>query len=69
MPVELKVDLHLNGRRTLFQRRAGEHDWTEISEAGLIANPDPSDFYRRTAGYIGNIAAKGIKVYYTDALR
>lgn len=69
MPVELKVELNGTGRRTLLHRHPGEHDWSEIAEAGLMANPDPSDFYRRTAGYIANIAAKGVKVFYTDVLR
>ncbi|SDS28647.1 hypothetical protein SAMN05216421_1244 [Halopseudomonas xinjiangensis] len=69
MPVELRVDVNNAGRRTLLLRRAGEHDWSEVAEAGLMSNPDPSDFYRRTAGYIGNIASKGVKVHYSDAVR
>jgi hypothetical protein len=69
MPVELRVELHGTDRRTLLQRRTGERDWNEIAEAGLISNPDPCDFYRRTAAYMANMTAKGIKIIYTDAAR
>ena len=69
MPVELKVELHGTGRHTLRQRRTGERDWNEIAEAGLIANPDPSDFYRRTAAYMATLTARGVRIIYTDAAR
>ena len=55
MPVQLRVDVNTSGRRTLLLRRVGEYEWSEVAEAGLMSNPDPSDFYRRTAGYIANV--------------
>ena len=66
MPIELRVNLNNAGRRTLLLRISGRCEWNETAEAGLLSNPDPSDFYRRAAGFIGQLAAKGVKVHYSD---
>ncbi|UAW98663.1 hypothetical protein KEM63_01370 [Halopseudomonas nanhaiensis] len=50
-----------------MRRLPGCTEWSATPEAGLLTNPDPSDFYRRAAGYIGSLAAKGVKIHYRDA--
>ncbi|UAW99907.1 hypothetical protein KEM63_08075 [Halopseudomonas nanhaiensis] len=64
--MELKVERDEQSSWTLFQRRPGEWHWSTVKGAGLSANPDPGDFYRRTAAYMGELAAHGIKVHYRD---
>ncbi|SDS28368.1 hypothetical protein SAMN05216421_1240 [Halopseudomonas xinjiangensis] len=64
--MELKVERDEESSWTLFQRRSGEWHWSVVNGAGLSANSNPSDFYRRTAAYLGQLAAHGITLHYRD---
>ena len=64
--MELKVERDEQSNWTLFQRRPGEWHWSVVNGTGLRANSNPGDFYRRTAAYMGQLSAHGIKVYYRD---
>lgn len=64
--MELKVERDEQSNLTLFQRRPGEWHWSTVHGAGLNSNPSAGDFYRRTAAYMGRLAASGITVHYRD---
>lgn len=64
--MELKVERDDQNNLTLFQRRPGEWHWSAVNGTGLRSNASAGDFYRRTAAYMGQLAAHGIKVHYRD---
>ena len=66
MPIELRVDYDCGGHRTLRKRCLGERDWEDVTEPELTANSEPVKFYKQTARYVGFLASKGAKVFYTD---
>jgi hypothetical protein len=67
MKVELKVDYHPSGNRTLKQRNEGQTMWVDLQEPkGLLANSDKGVFYRQVAKHLGDLAAVGHEVSYSD---
>lgn len=67
MDVELQVDSHPSGNRTLKERNAGERVWRDCrTPSGLFVNPDPQDFYARVQQYIDGLLANNVAVKFTD---
>ncbi|WP_243375460.1 hypothetical protein [Geotalea sp. SG265] len=60
--IEVKVDYHESGRRTLKERAEGEIVWTDVKTDGLLGNTDSASFYRSVATRLANFAATGVLV-------
>lgn len=68
MDIELQVDHHATGNRTLKQRAKGELTWKDcLPSSGLFCNPLPGVFYRQVALHIAELSLQGHTVHYTDA--
>ncbi|WP_223508566.1 hypothetical protein [Pseudomonas sp. BF-RE-29] len=68
MKIELKVDWHPSGRRTLKERSEGARMWKDcLSPAGLFANQDPQDFYAKVQQYIDTLLANNALVEFNDS--
>ncbi|CRN66541.1 hypothetical protein PAERUG_P40_Scotland_4_VIM_2_09_12_04092 [Pseudomonas aeruginosa] len=67
MKIDLQVDYHPSGNRTLKQRNEGQTMWVDLQEPkGLLANPDMGVFYRQVAKHLGDLVAMGHEVSYCD---
>lgn len=67
MNIELKVDWHPSGNRTLKERGEGKGMWKDcMSPPGLLANSDPRDFYKRVQQYIDTLLGNNVAVEFTD---
>lgn len=63
MNIDLMVDWHASGNRTLKWRAAGATGmWTDVQEPHLLAQEDAALFYRAVVRYIGGTLAIGDEV-------
>ncbi|MBF0097491.1 MAG: hypothetical protein HQM04_17805 [Magnetococcales bacterium] len=61
--IELKVDYHPCGSRTLKTRSNGQGPWVDLShDSKLQANKDKCLFYRLVAKYLAELSGQGIIV-------
>lgn len=61
MHVELQIDHHPTGNRTLKQREAGQIMWSDL-EKDLLANPNEASFYRAVVAHIQHLLTEGHQV-------
>lgn len=67
MSIELKVDWHPSGNRTLKERGEGKGMWKDcMSPPGLLANSDPQDFYKRVQQYIDTLLGNNVAIDFID---
>lgn len=67
MNIELKVDWHPSGNRTLKERGEGKGMWKDcMSPSGLLANSDPLDFYKRVQQYIDTLLDQNVAIDFND---
>lgn len=66
MNVQLQVDWHPSGRRTLKERSDGARMWSDCRSPGLFGNLEPQPFYLHVQQYIDTLLAKGAVVEFTD---
>lgn len=65
--IELKVDWHPSGNRTLKQRNQGDSMWEDVqTPRGLLANDNDGIFYRQVAKHLSSLSARGIQFHYDD---
>jgi hypothetical protein len=68
MNIELKVDWHPSGNRTLKERGEGKGMWKDcMSPTGLLANSDPQDFYRKVQQYIDTLLSNNVAFVFNDS--
>lgn len=56
--IELQVDHHPSGNRTLKQRISGESTWIDLRN-GLFANDDSASFYKGVVKHISELTTQG----------
>jgi hypothetical protein len=61
MQVDLQIDHHPSGNRTLKQRDVGQTMWSDLRD-DLLANSNEATFYHAVVRHIGHLLEAGHQV-------